>query len=83
MAAYFQLFQNGELQSFNKVDSEMCKHFGVECDPVNWYENWYNTLGFSLALGHTWEQIRQDWPHKKDIIDWMEKNYDANSWSGR
>lgn len=81
MAVYFQLFQNEELQSFNKVDSEMCEHFGAECDPVKWYQNWYNTVGFSLALGHSWDQVYQDWPNKKDIIDWMRKNYTVNSFA--
>lgn len=83
MAVYFQLFQNEELQSFNKVDSEMCKHFGVECDEKFWYQNWYNTVGFSLALGHSWDQIYQDWPNKKDIIDWIKQNYTVNSFAHR
>lgn len=83
MAVYFQLFQNGEAQVLTEVDREMCKHFNVFCDPDLWYQNWYNTIGFSLALGHTWEQIYKDWPNKKDIIDWIKQNYSPNSFSGR
>ena len=49
-----------EPESRAKIDDEMCKHFGVTPDPKFWYMDWDNIVGFSLACGKTWDQIREN-----------------------
>ena len=42
-----------------EVDRLMCEHFEQPCDAVEWLNGWYNCIGFRLACGKSFEEIRQ------------------------
>ncbi len=44
--------------SANTLDEEICAHLGVEIHPTNYHVYWYDSIGFRLALGMTWDEIR-------------------------
>jgi hypothetical protein len=81
MPSCFALYRKGETEPMilHHVDLEMREHFGVE-DDGNWYKNWYNTIGLSLAIGHDLEKIREFFPDKVDVIEFLEANYSTDSW---
>jgi hypothetical protein len=81
----FSLTRIGEKEpeKFAKIDEEMCREFGVEPDPVKFYNSWFDVIGLGLACGWDWEKIKEinkDWPEILLIIDWLEKNYVYDSW---
>lgn len=49
----FQLRKKGEKdpEVLVKVDEAICEYFGVEVDPKYWVANWYNVIGFLIAIG--------------------------------
>jgi hypothetical protein len=69
--------------SFQQIDDEMCKHFGVEPDKVEYYQRWYDTVGLALACGHDWPKIKEIFPGKAEIIDWLAENFTQDAWSER
>ena len=79
----FQLLRNGTPVNLVDVDKEMCKAFGAECDPDKWYRSWYNIIGFGLALGRTWDDLREIDPEDVDVVDWLEANYTVKAWAER
>lgn len=85
MAVFFQLYPKGTdtPAAFNSIDEALCEGLGVPCDSRKWYKNWYNAVGFSLALGQSWDECRSNWPELGDVINWLEARYDVKSWSGR
>lgn len=84
MAVYFELHRNGEPVKFNAIDDEMCAALGVEPDPVEYHKFWYDTIGFSLACGQSWDQIRETWGERKgDVIDFLEENFQVICYGGR
>lgn len=42
-----------------EIDRLMCEHFEHPCDPVKYLNGWYDCIGFRLALGRSFEQIRE------------------------
>ncbi len=61
MPACFQLYPKGSNEPviLQRLDDEMCRHFGVEPDPDRWLGGWYDTIGFRFALGKSFDQIRE------------------------
>lgn len=61
MPNYFQLVKKGEKEptALNAIDEELCAHLGVGVHPKKWVRGWYNAIGFALALGKSWEQMRE------------------------
>ena len=57
MPSCFQLFKDGEAQSLNKIDEEICNLLGVEVDSICYGGkpndiksfNWFDTIGFTIA----------------------------------
>lgn len=45
--------------SFNLIDEEMCKHFGVKADAETYHAYWYEIFGFAISLGQTFERKRE------------------------
>lgn len=83
MPSCFQLMRNGAAVPLNQIDEEMCRHFEVACHPVRYFEGWYDTIGFLLATGKTFDQIRvtyADEPILVKIVDWLKANFESNSW---
>lgn len=59
MAAYFQLISKvtGEATSFTRIDEDMCAHFGVDCDPDKYLIDWYNCVGWRVAMGKSLDDV--------------------------
>lgn len=77
MAIYFQL-TNKETNAIvgpGKADDLMREHFGAEPNSKRYYENWYDTIGFSLAAGNTQEEVKEFWPEKNVILDYILDTY--------
>jgi hypothetical protein len=92
MAAYIQLLnrETGQAETFVDIDTKMCEHFGVPVDEEKYYMSWYDLICFSLALGQTYEQIRERWleygelvRRDLEILEWLEERYEPKSWMGR
>lgn len=78
----------------NTIDEEMCKHFGAPVDEVKYHCGWFDSIGFRLATGKTWEDIRKEfrnyveeksdytllYKHLIEIVDWLEDNFVTDSW---
>lgn len=82
--------------AFTVIDEELCAHFGAEVHPKNWYLNWYDLLGFSLAIGKTFGELRDqfraatydmDNPYREfdkqlvKVIDYLDDNFKAEAWA--
>lgn len=81
------------------VDEEMCKHFGVACDPVKWYHYWFDTIGFDLAMGGSFAKQREKllaqianeqdpkekaWDQRTlEIVDWLDANFNVDAFVAR
>ena len=79
----FQLLRGGIAVPLNEVDEEMCRHFGAPCHPDDYYEFWYDTIGFGLASGRSFDEIRStfsDFPKVVEAANWIEANFTARSW---
>lgn len=78
---------------FTTIDTEMCRHFNVKCDPVEWHHGWYDIIGLSLAYGKTFDQLKETyigyireaedaWDiHMLDIINWLDANFVSDAWA--
>lgn len=66
--------------ALSKIDAEMCYRFDVEPDPVTYYRMWFDTIGFGLACGKSWDQLRKLFPTRVDIIDWLSDNFLPRVW---
>jgi hypothetical protein len=78
----FTLTRKGEDKPslLTAVDEAMCAHFDKPVHPTQWFQAWYDIEGLGLACGKTWEWMREKMPERKEIIDFLEANYDANAW---
>ena len=75
--------------SLTKIDEEICNLLHREVHDKIWCCNWYNIIGFDLAMGKTFAQIRQgliDKPYPecneeyKKIVDYLDENFVVDSW---
>ena len=64
MANYFNLTRKNDLDagpvSLSIIDNEICAHFGAIRAEDKYYFHWFDTIGFSLAIGQTFDQIMQE-----------------------
>ena len=62
MANYFQLFKKDDPdagpQKFSEIDDLICAHFNTKPHDTRYYCSWYDIIGFALAMGKNWEEIR-------------------------
>lgn len=81
----FTLTRKGENKpsNFQDIDEAMCKAFNAPVHPDNWYRNWYNTIGMGLAMGNSWDKLREIFDDQVDLIDWVELNYTVDTWHER
>ena len=93
----FTLTRKGESKPANlqEIDDEMRQAFCEEPDEVRWLWGWYDTIGFGLAMGRTWEQLREQFaedPAESErtnmfrrrmlaVIYWLETHYVFNAWT--
>ena len=79
--------------SLYEIDEEMCKHFNVKYSTIRYYGEWYGSVGFSLAMGKSFEEIRKEfepclesdpdnfWSKRRlEIVDWLAANFVSDSW---
>lgn len=92
MPAYFVLTRKdnptGEPVKFATIDEEMCEHFGVTPDPVKYYRGWYDVIGEALAMGASFEKIREcfvtnDEQNGIAIVDFLDANFVSDAWYSR
>ena len=93
----FTLTREGESKpaSLQAIDDEMRIAFGEEPDEERWLWGWYDTIGYGLAMGRTWEQLREQFaedPAESErtnmfrrrmlaVIDWLDEHYTPNAWA--
>lgn len=78
------------------VDEEMCDYLKEPVDPDNWCHDWYPTIGFGIAMGKTFAQLRErhmneskqtrdsDYiPIMVKIIDWLDYHFTTDAWAER
>lgn len=61
MAVCFQLFRKSTGEGplpLTLVDEEICKEFKAIPHPVRYFKGWFDCVGFGLACGKTYQQIR-------------------------
>jgi hypothetical protein len=98
MPACFQLISKVTKKptDFITVDDAICKHMNVEPDPVNYYMHWYDSIGFALAMGRTFEELKTRYTKGKnqvtdpeevesyekalEVVAFLDEHYEANSW---
>lgn len=64
MPACFSLTRRSAIDkgpvNLQQIDAEICEHFQVPCDAEHWCNNWYNYIGFMLAIGKSWKWLYDD-----------------------
>ena len=89
MPVCFQLTKKGETEpsTLVKVDEAICTHFGWPIHPQDYVYGWYDSIGFMLATGKSWDQIRVElrdgWgfqDERQAIVDFLEANYTTGIW---
>lgn len=88
MPNYFKLIdkQTGEPTAFNQIDDDMRKQFNQPPNDEKYLWHWYDVIGLGLALGETWDEIREmqkDDPELLGVIDYLERHYEAEAWAMR
>lgn len=87
MPQCFQLLRDGKAIPLSSIDEEMCRHFDVTPDPGCYFSLWYDVIGYQLATGNSWDEIRKllekdyaDLPILVQISDWLQANFEVRSW---
>ena len=87
MPSCFQLIKKGETEPsiLQDVDTEMWNHFkgGEPKGNDRWYRSWYDIIGLGLAMGKTWNELREmytDRPRLLEIIEYLEDHYTTDAW---
>jgi hypothetical protein len=83
----FQLTRGGVAVPLAEVDEEMCRHFEEPCDPVRYFRAWYDCIGYDLAMGRSFEEIKTIYgaPEYADsgllaVAEWLQANFSPRSW---
>ncbi len=83
----FQLLRGDAAVPLLQVDEEMCRHFNEPCDPKRWLEFWYDIIGYELARGKSFDEVRSyvaatypETPRLIKIADWLEANFSVRHW---
>ncbi len=78
------------------IDEELCNHFKVDCDPVKWFHGWYDFIGYGLAAGKSFAEIRtictdlvsnkddadgkMHWQRMVEIADYLNEHFTSDAW---
>lgn len=86
MPNYFRLIskETKRTVSLLKIDEELCELLNVPCDPMEYVHRWYDTIGFGLAMGKTFEQLKDIYkglPNTIKIIEYLEAHYTSDAWA--
>lgn len=83
----FQLIRKTEpdksVVKLQQIDEEICAHMEVPVDPDEWVGNWYNTIGFCLAMGKDFAWIRERAVDEQElkIINFLDANFIPDAWT--
>ena len=82
--------------SLPAIDDDIRVAFNEPPDEDNYLAQWYDVIGFRLALGQDWEKIKSDFNKLKEkfpgdpmidqwlfIADYIEAHYDVEAWAER
>lgn len=99
MALHFQLIDKvtNKAEDLIKVDEKICQLLDVKIDPVSYVFGWFDSIGFGLACGNSFQDIISDFKEQSEkyeenkefyltlirITEFLEKNYTSHSWYGR
>lgn len=102
MPNYFSLTRKSDSDNgpvpLSKIDSEICQHFNEEVHPELYYLGWYDVIGFSLAMGDSFETIKayiskranetsgdnhQRWNRLREVAEYLEENFQPSAWATR
>ncbi len=83
----FQLLRDGAAVPLSEIDEEMCRHLGEPCDPNRYFREWYDLIGYDLAMGRSFEQIETiyaspEWAESGllPVVQWLRANFTPRSW---
>ena len=83
----FQLIRNGKAVPLVKIDEELCLHFKEPCNADRYFREWYDCIGYDLALGHSFEKIKVTYAAPEyaesgllPVAEWLEANFTPQSW---
>lgn len=72
-----------------QIDIEMCEHFGVPVHDKYWCFDWYNSIGFNIAMGRSMKQQLEmkggsaNWQYDEDqlaALQWLDDNFTSDAW---
>lgn len=86
--------RTGEIPSLDDIDKQICDILGKHYDPQHFcylgncpewrdYINWNNTVSLAMAMGKTYQEIRELWPDSIEILaicDYLESKYKIINW---
>lgn len=97
MPNHFCLFRKSDTSEkkeavrLTTVDEELCAYLGKEVHPEYWCGGWYDTIGFALACGKTFDDmrtcIRDNEPDDEQaafalkMINWFDDNFTSDAWA--
>jgi hypothetical protein len=91
----FQLIRKTDPQagpvSLNLIDREVCDYMGVECRPARYAYGWFDTIGFQIASGKSFDDIDQILcepgcvvvDQLREINQWLAYHFTAHRWVER
>lgn len=87
MAIYVNLINkhSHKVETFPIVDDKLCEWLGVKATD-QFYKDWYNHVGFALACGRTFSELRERFSECTDlliIIDYLDNNYTVDTYWGK
>lgn len=90
MPSCFQLTRRGDREpsSLAHIDNCICQYLGVNANPKQYHDYWYDTIGLMLAMGHSFDYIidklweYEDYP-RLVIAAYLADNYVSDSWHER
>ena len=82
----FSLTKKGDSKpaTLTSVDEAICALLGEPVHELNWCHQWFDSVGFGLAVGRTFADMRDtfaDCPDLLKIIDFLEANYTPDAWA--
>jgi len=65
-----------------KVDEELCARFQEPVHETKWFRDWYNIIGFSVAMGRTLPELIERYanPGEGDDKEWYAELYQVAEW---
>jgi len=69
-----------------ELDGEIAEAMHGVADEVRWFADWMNTIGFGLALGKSFDEVRKNFDYDEEtvkICDWLAERFTNESYMTR